>query len=1533
MKPSTLEPRPFRSSRPQSSSSFTRPLSATSSLSISAVSSSSSITGERRRRSSALLEGMNMLEDTPGRRSIRNSITRAEEVLRASERQRELERRKERAGLRSRQVGRSTRILDHWDDDASHDLDRRDGYDSLARRTRPNSDADRILRKARSIPSELLLSPVAASSDDSVDAHREGARASSRPASSAAILNPREPRILSIASRARPRADDRSLQLAVPAVEPTSKFSASSGDSLVHVAFNERPSRLNTRARSFNQASTNGFKSFGNKLKAKTPSKVNLRKKPSLAGIFRDIVEAEVDGGEDAKVVTTDKRPQPSSSSSRFGTGGHRASTSVSSCAPSTDRDSRRRESSRLGFFRSALRDSTTTSSSDSRPRSTGTISPSIISNPVSTSSGGDTFDERRSGATESSGTSSGKGGRKIGWVTKLGRTIRRKHIATAKRTIVEDAKEDDVAQESTVHIAEKVKVGNGLSRENTTRPPAHVPVTSLFEGRTAPLRPRRPSSGLVSSDDTTFYGHSVLQQQQKSALSSKLVDVVPSSAPRVRAKPTVVEDHPVAAACAARRAYSSNRPRPETPLPFSNLVLLPAADIVASPSLPGRKLTLDQFEQELARHEAPSPSRSLLAPVSPSSSLDDSDPSTTSSAGPFRSPSPARFRDLLPSSSASSPEKNENGLPMPLGASPASARSGGSPIRRRVALGPEQIICMTDARERSGPISQVRGATTDLAELLSGLDETQEYDRSRTFTAALSPQPLSQPAVPPLPPVHRHEIPRLESMNSLRSTVSDVPNDLKDLIDAVDSHISEVDVLPLVVDGNGMNDRGFADEGFDSFSSCSSESESDSSGDERVARVHQGDGPCVSTRPTLVADGFTTDEGANWTATRFDSTASTFEGHVSTAAHVLRDMLDGGAPRRLACSDSSESCDMSEAESSEESDEVRDERDQPSSLRDSVREALDVGRPSAGERMFDSVDSDVSLSALVDESVPSSPDRSLSRPSLVAASFFLGHFRHERVISSSEGSTESTGISLVHSSPTPNPDLGRPLRRSLARYSQDWHATGRGLYSSAGSASHGSSSISSQPSSDPTVSSNAPSSRSTNLSITSTTSSPCPVPRHRRIPMLTRARPPPLQPLFRFPANKIDVASATLSDWNVSRPLMKDTFDPIPELRPLTIVEEDEPSATSPFHSIGVDFRLEPFSPTVETYSPSFCYRAATSDDDHGAREADKDAEGDDDILDTSEDDYDWTARDPDDTRKFVHLRYEAETEIRQSRALWPDTDRSREAVALFDAPKSFRAILEFLFSSHARFPPPPPRPRHVVQLDRGVPLACVGPPLTPPSPLSPVAPIKIPSPLRESTSSWTFPADPLPATIACADDASPPRRPKVAARAVLGRKVLGDKSVNVVGVADRAQPPSAIASSTKVAGGDNDALSPFTALPPRLGANLRAASGRGRFSARSSAGSFDGGIEQQQKKKVVDVRFLGDAVSHRRQVQFNAAARRLEGTGRPSEQRSDDDDTTGDHTGALLRVVVPGRSRGVLEADGEATIDSSFAKFEKES
>lgn len=112
--------------------------------------------------------------------------------------------------------------------------------------------------------------------------------------------------------------------------------------------------------------------------------------------------------------------------------------------------------------------------------------------------------------------------------------------------------------------------------------------------------------------------------------------------------------------------------------------------------------------------------------------------------------------------------------------------------------------------------------------------------------------------------------------------------------------------------------------------------------------------------------------------------------------------------------------------------------------------------------------------------------------------------------------------------------------------------------------------------------------------------------------------------------------------------------------------------------------------------------------------------------------------------------------------------------------------------------------------------------------------------------------------------------------------RTALLEKSVNA--------PVSAAAlyNARLPSRGEEKAPSPFTALPPRL--RMRRPSGMSRC----------------------DTNFLGDKVTRRRQGQFDAAMRRLEGCGAPEEQRSGGE--TEDDT-------------GVLEAEGEATGELSLS------
>lgn len=124
----------------------------------------------------------------------------------------------------------------------------------------------------------------------------------------------------------------------------------------------------------------------------------------------------------------------------------------------------------------------------------------------------------------------------------------------------------------------------------------------------------------------------------------------------------------------------------------------------------------------------------------------------------------------------------------------------------------------------------------------------------------------------------------------------------------------------------------------------------------------------------------------------------------------------------------------------------------------------------------------------------------------------------------------------------------------------------------------------------------------------------------------------------------------------------------------------------------------------------------------------------------------------------------------------------------------------------------------------------------------------------------------------------AAPLQSPVVKIRPPAARRVLAEKAVNKVLAGPLAQDVGAGTAET--------ALSPFTALPPRL--------------------------TVLRSRPVCDTAFLGANVTYRRQDQLDAAMRRLEGVGVPEEQRSggETDDT------------------GVYEAHGEATQELSFTQ-----
>lgn len=460
----------LRRQGPPFSSLRERPLSVASTLSavsvVSTASTSSAVTntGERRRRSAALLE-LDVDDAT------RSSLLRAEQVLRASEQERQWDAR--RSSWRERQA-RSRHFLE--DLPSSGEVEELEGTTDAeapaATATLKRFSPKRLLRKSRSSPSDIVLGPKqdARPTSPIISGPMRKSPSPRKPlaprrSASAADMLSTDPsvnrRSESLARPISPPQHDRFgtlplrlSHLPLPQHEPQSKFSASSGDSMVHVVSfgveGDKPRRgFKDRARTFSQASAGGLKSLKGRV-GKTRSirgkQQQQQQRSSLANLFAGLGGSSDESGADqAKqraISSSGSRPPPPSSE----TSRHRPSTSISSYAPSSaaaTSDSGRpsRKPSRLGFFRSTLkRDSTTSKRNSVRTRSSGQVSPSLISRPVSlaaseTLSPG--VDKRFSEAMTSSQDSgdgpgeSSKG--KGGWASRLSKAVKGKNVAAKK--------------------------------------------------------------------------------------------------------------------------------------------------------------------------------------------------------------------------------------------------------------------------------------------------------------------------------------------------------------------------------------------------------------------------------------------------------------------------------------------------------------------------------------------------------------------------------------------------------------------------------------------------------------------------------------------------------------------------------------------------------------------------------------------------------------------------------------------------------------------------------------------------------------------------------------------------------------------------------------------------------------------------------------------------------------------------------------------------------------------------------------------
>ncbi|KAK4057346.1 hypothetical protein OIO90_001412 [Microbotryomycetes sp. JL221] len=458
-----------------------------------------------------------------------------------------------------------------------------------------------------------------------------------------------------------------------------------------------------------------------------------------------------------------------------------------------------------------------------------------------------------------------------------------------------------------------------------------------------------------------------------------------------------------------------------------------------------------------------------------------------------FEPASPGRFRDFIPSAPASSsPEKTSQGLPLPQ--SPQQRNSlydrscNDEPSPKKRALGPEQVIGMLHWHEtraenqtiRDDSIVEPKRATTDLAALLSGLEETEDVSR-RIDSLSNQTRQQSQEMATLVPAA---------SFDSIRSTASDVPSDLTQLIVAVSDHISEYSTQIFDEDGDHLMTFVRSDE-TDSTITSSNESDSVPLPLQEYALRHQQQhhSGAVEGSPSCSLNGASStgplsSHSPQSTLDEEQETRDSFGGLASNAVAAsvaLRDML---ARSQDLKHDKVESPDVDNVDIS-------------------PRSVLEMERPTVGEKMLEHVDFAVSLASLVPNLSPEQPTLYNDLPVSVGRHGSQGH---EDATSSSEGWSQ-----VGRGSPVPLP--AHLPRASMARYSQTVagpilplpleavfdhvdsldnviHATARPTESK-----------------QTMTSTEGSSSQSTNVSISSLPTSPCPIPHRRRVPMLTGHR------------------------------------------------------------------------------------------------------------------------------------------------------------------------------------------------------------------------------------------------------------------------------------------------------------------------------------------------------------------------------------------------------------------------------------------
>ena len=552
------------------------------------------------------------------------------------------------------------------------------------------------------------------------------------------------------------------------------------------------------------------------------------------------------------------------------------------------------------------------------------------------------------------------------------------------------------------------------------TRPPSRIPLSSVFPGAAinppapqavatgvAPPRPRpAPRLSIPPGPDLSRPATSIPRPNpsRKPSLVRHESQFATFSAPGMAPRNLAAQFKVAGQAQASRSAAHHEPGSLRIPATATGALLPPAAiRTSASDSL----LRAGQRPLSSSDESSYGDDRTDLTPPSP-----------LANRGSWRSPSPARFRDLLPSeSAASSPDKNALDLPVPEcegSPRPSSDHSSPGGGGRKRAMGPEQVIAMVDSSSsNTSEIAEVSCATTDLADLLSGLEDNDTMDVGEAAEVRLAVPEFNAEE---LSASLRRYLPKQRKQHSITSSDSsileDVPDDLRDMIRAVKNHILD---LPLELPSPPKD-----------FSPESSSPGAFTT--THLMPAHFGTGLSPSSgepTKTFLSVGSETIYGRMIMG---DSTAGSYEGcvHATTAAGALAAMLGGaGVAAAVAQGDTAEL-------------ELRHAEDNQSCrLRDSARDALEVGRPSVGDKMLDSHDVEVSLTSLIAAVSPpaSAAGRRASLPQRP-----LGSHAHSVSLTSSEISHSSAshgGSSMSHGSPLAGKTDRGSLRHSMARYSQ----------------------------------------------------------------------------------------------------------------------------------------------------------------------------------------------------------------------------------------------------------------------------------------------------------------------------------------------------------------------------------------------------------------------------------------------------------------------------------------------------------------